>query len=364
MNRVLLLAAVALSLTACDRGGASTGSTPVPARNGPISDDPLISIGSVGGERRGRSLEEWLVDINGDDRFKTFKAINVVGEMGRDAVSAVPAIRKRLYDDSDVGVKKQAVRALGRIGGDEGRDAMVPALSSPDSVLGVIVADAIGNLGSESIPVLVEHLTHENADVRERAGRGLKAVLHTDREQTDADAMAVPVARSLGDPDTRVRDWAVTLLGELGPRAASAAPIVLDKLRSEESLERRRVLYLIVGMFREAGAEAIPDLQAAEDDPDPQVRLFAALSLAHVGAVDEGVGKLVAFLDASQPKDLRLAAADGLRRLGPPAVAALPALKEAKKGADDAMHLMIEQATKSIKGQGVTVLPGPNQQDG
>ena len=81
-----------------------------------------------------------------------------------------------------------------------------------------------------------------------------------------------------------------------------------------------------------------------------------------MGAVDEGVGKLIEFLDASQPKELRLAATDALRRIGPPAEAALPALKAAKKGADDAMHLMVEQATKSIKGQGVTFLPGPEKE--
>lgn len=299
---------------------------------------------------RNRTLGEWVADIESEDRFKCFRAIVAVGEMEEKGAAAVPAITKVLNDpDVDGGVKRKAIAALGRIGGAEAARSLDVCMLGTDDILGVLAADAIGTMGSWAVDSIVPYLSSTNPKVRERGVRALRSVLATDGKVANLEAAVVPLAHALGDDSAGVRDIALRVLSELGQRALAAAPVLVEELRVEKDIEQRKLLMVMIGMFGESASDAIPILRASLLEDNQQIRLFSALALAQVGQVEEGLAPLILYLSDADPM-VRLTAADALRRVGPPASAAVEPLKQARKGASDSMHLMIEQALKAIRG--------------
>jgi len=300
---------------------------------------------------RNRNVKEWIDDIEGDDRFKCYKAIVAVGEMEEKGVLAVPAITRCLHDEnSDGGIKRKAIGALGRIGGKEALASLDGCMQGTDAVLGVLAADAMGAMGSWAVDMIIPYLSSPKAVVRERGARALRGVLATDGTVTQMEAAVVPLARALSDSNARVREEAFGVLSELGPSAISAAPILIEKLKIEENREQRKLLMVMIGMYGTASVEAVPYLRESLNEDDKQIQIFAALALARVGEVDEGLEPLMALL-SDPDTQIRLTAVDALRRLGPLAIAAVEPLKQAKKNANDALHLMIEQALKAVRKQ-------------
>ena len=300
---------------------------------------------------RGRSVADWIADIESEDRFKRFKAIVSVGEMEEDGALAVSAITRCLNDpESDGGIKRKSIAALGRISGAEAVAGLDSTMRGSDQTLGVLAADALGAMGSWAVDSILPYLNSSDPQVRGRAVRALRSVLNTDGKVTKMEAAVVPLAQALGDKDQVVRDIALGVLSELGPRAHSAAPVIVESLRVEEDREQKKLLMLMVGMFGPVAGDAVGLLRAELRGDDEDLQLFAALALARIGQVDEGVGKLIQFLEDDDPQK-RLAAADGLRRIGPPAIEAIEPLKQARKNASDSLHQMVDHALKSIRGQ-------------
>lgn len=300
---------------------------------------------------RNRDLTQWIEDIEGEDRFKRYRAIVAVGEMEEFGVPAVPAVSKCLADPSmDEGVKRKAIGALGRIGGEEAIRGLDPSMTGGDAILGVLAADALGAMGSSAVDSIVPYLSSLDANVRERGVRALKGVLHTDGKVAKMEASVVPLAHALADNSESVRREALGVLSELGPRALAASPVIIEKLRTETHEEQRKLLMVMLGLFGPVASDVAPILREDLENGSDELRLFAALTLAKVGFVDEGVPPLIEFLQHENPL-LRQAAADAFNRIGPPAQAAIEPLKQAKKGANDALHLLVERALKSIRGE-------------
>lgn len=310
-----------------------------------------IPAGLAGIDRhRNRTVGEWVADIESGDRFKCFRAIVAVGELEDKGEAAIPAITKVLQDTAtDGGVKRKAIAALGRIGGAQAVRSLDACMLGGDDVLGVLAADALGSMGSSAVDSILPYLKSSNPIVRERGVRALRSVLSTDGTVTKMEAAVVPLAHALGDDSPGVRDIALRVLSELGQRALAAAPVLVEELRVEKDLEQRKLLMVMLGMFGESARDAIPILRESLLEDDQQIRLFSALALAKVGEVEEGLAPLIAYLADPDPM-VRLTAADALRRIGPPATAAVEPLKQARKGANDSLHLMIEQALKAIRG--------------
>ncbi len=303
------------------------------------------------GQHRNRALEAWIADIEGDDRFKRFKALVAVGEMEQAGLPAVPAINKVLADTTiDGGIQRKAIAALGRIGGEEAVQGLDASIRGADQIIGLLAADALGAMGSWAVDRIIPYLSSTNPAVRERGVRALKNVLHTDGKVTRMEAAVIPLANAVTDSNSAVRQEALGVLSELGERAVAATPVIIEKLRTEENYDQRKLLMVMIGMFGPTAAEAAPMLREDLDRGDIQLRLFAALTLAKIGFVDEGLGPILELLEHDD-EQLRLAAVDGLRRIGPPAIGAVDALKEARKGADDSMHMMVEHALKAIRGE-------------
>lgn len=352
-NRILLVFATGLLLTFCMACPAAEETTN-PEQQNVDSGNPDVTVeemvpGFPVDRFRGKGLEEWIAEIESGDRFKCFKALVAVGEMEQDAELAVPAIQKVLADpESDQQLKSKAISALGRIGGDRAMVALRPDMIGTHDVLGILAADAYGQMGSESVEAVLPFLESENSTIRFRGVRALRGALQTEGKLARLDAAVVPLAHCLSDEDERVQADALEVLSELGARAAAAKPVIIERLKRETRAGTKKILMVMIGSYGPDSIDALDVLRENLEDEDRQVQLFAALAVCRVGQLDEGLPYLIAMLE-SDDYQIRLGAADALRRLGPAAKAAVEPLKQARKGADEPMHVMIEQALKSIR---------------
>lgn len=80
----------------------------------------------------------------------------------------------------------------------------------------------------------------------------------------------------LTDSDSRVRYWAVNLIGEMRPRPRVALPFLFDRLADEDSLVLEAVIYHITKMGPIAAA-AIPHLESWIDGDDEYQSVHAVI---------------------------------------------------------------------------------------
>ena len=134
-------------------------------------------------------------------------------------------------------------------------------------------------------------------------------------------------ARQLGDSS-----FAETALKRSGPLAVHA---LIEMLRAKDSATRVKAAR-ILGFLGEAAAEAGPALVARSQDKDLEVRLAVVKGLWNVTkAPDVVVPVLAALLDGQGERGLEdgetrrrflQTVMEALGRIGPPAIAAVPAL--------------------------------------
>jgi HEAT repeat protein len=82
--------------------------------------------------------------------------------------------------------------------------------------------DALGRIGGQAVPTLVNTLNDPNPRVRAEAARALARI---GPEATEA--VPALIAR-LDDPDEEVRQAAARALGQVGPAAATAVPALIS----------------------------------------------------------------------------------------------------------------------------------------
>ncbi|MFZ5832040.1 MAG: HEAT repeat domain-containing protein [Planctomycetota bacterium] len=173
-----------------------------------------------------------LQSANAEERRAAAKA---VGELGPRAAPAAPALVD-LLGDKDRQVRRVACTALGQV--QPPADVAVPALKQAlkDRYLAVRIAAAfalqqIAPKGKDHVPVLTKAM---------RTGDG----------------------------------GVIVAVGEVGPRAAWAVP-VLSQLLKDQRAGIRRVAAEALGRIGPAAAPALPLLEAAATDPSDDVRLAA-----------------------------------------------------------------------------------------
>ncbi len=89
-------------------------------------------------------------------------------------------------------------------------------------------ADALGRIGEEALPALVETLRDKNPAARRQAAHAIGLI-------GVGDPRAVNALRDLlFDPDETVRQQAARALGSMGPAAKAAIPDLIDVLKEPE----------------------------------------------------------------------------------------------------------------------------------
>jgi HEAT repeat protein len=264
-------------------------------------------------------LIDKLKDANGTVRLR---AAGTLGDRGRAARAAVPALAAALADPLD-SVRRRASRALAQVG----RPAvpeLIKALASPSFPARARAAEAlvwIGPDAADAVPALTAALKDREELVQAAAATALGAV------GSDAAPAAPALARLLADFDDGLRAQAALALARIGPPAV--APL-RQALREGSPAVRLNTLAALK-VLGPLGTEAVPELRKALADTHPPIREAAAAVLAGLG---KGAADAVPeLLDALKDKNLRVQA-EAVNALGVLVLHDVPGLMDKIREAD------------------------------
>jgi HEAT repeat protein len=221
-------------------------------------------------------------------------------------------------------LKKQAISALGEIGGSAGAaraifDA-VRESSAPDM--------ALEALAKMTIPKELAHLAGpECQKLRDEAAAGVRiwarcvlAKLHPHEEAGAVGDMAAALN------DRELQHAAVRALGCLGQAGKQAEPALLRIALQDDKYYIRRAA---ARSLQKIGMDEVASMAAGLSASDTDERVHAAEALAELGPLAApAVPPLLSALEDEDP-ELRASAARALGRIGLKAASALPALTKA-----------------------------------
>ena len=243
-----------------------------------------------------------LVKMLSNENYRKL-VVEVIGEMGENAESAVPALLP-LLETFDTDLKREVFIALAMIG---------PKASSATATMMQILENPDAGESRAGAAYVLAHIGEK------KALPVLKQILKTDRSEQ--------VLRSAA--------WSIVELEPENPdNAAIVLPQFFPAMSSDTPLERREAI-LAISKLGVAAKSAIEDLQlhAASDD-DPTVRAAALHGLTETHAfASQSLAVAVASLRDANPA-VRNAARYLLGRLGMEAQSTAPLLRESLRHGD------------------------------
>lgn len=165
------------------------------------------------------------------DNEGAFSAVMELGRMGRTHPKAVDLLIGALSRLDKVA--RSAARELGRIGEERAAQPLANLLDQPE--VQQSAAEALLQLGSKAVPVLMATLQHESAEARMFAARTLGDI-------GDRRAVEPLIEVLTHDNDYGVRTAAATALGLLKDQRAVWVLVGTLKLRGETDPERQQAL--------------------------------------------------------------------------------------------------------------------------
>lgn len=301
-------------------------------------------------------------------------AAYTLATMGPEAEQAVPSLIECLKD-KDEDVRNAACEALGMIG-----PAAKPAIPEIRRLLmddpepTALGEEALGRIGSSAVHVLIELLSHENAQVRSEAARALARIGPKAK-------VAVPVLiKRLLDEDVAVGVESAIALYAIAGWMDLYVPVLANALQEEPHYVANAIMRI-----GPAAKPVVPVLIAfVREADDESVRHRAVLALGYIGIEDKttvsmlvdimktknggascntvsalrfigrpAVPALIETLSHSDP-DLRSSAAFALGEMGREADDAVPALIQALKDEDEDVRQEVESSLQGIASDGVS----------
>jgi HEAT repeat protein len=222
---------------------------------------------------RDRGSDQMTFSVKGTKYVRSLAA-EALGHIGPEADAAVSALEDLLKDQT-AEVRGKAAEALGRIGGkaEVSIPLLIALLGDEVSSVRAHAAQALGQFGAEAeaaVPALTELL-------RDKASYG--------ELLPDGVGYLQPgVGFELFTTHTvHVRDSAVDALGQIGPAAKTAVP-VLTQLLDHKVGDVRRAAATVLGKIGPAAQSAAPALKKAAEDAEEEeaVRAAAARALREI----------------------------------------------------------------------------------
>ena len=195
----------------------------------------------------------------------------------------MPQLTDRL-SDADTVVRAAVASAMGKIGVQDSETAalLAPLLAESDAdvvLAGMAALTSMGNAGTDALPAVTSVLTHEQPAVRSAA---IKCFAAINSEQSQSVSVFMS---GLKDANWTVRRAAAESLGEIGPAAKAAIPILFVMLQNEDDTNVARSAIRAIDA---AGSEARPVLLAGLESGDLRTQYYAVFLVGKVGpaAVD------------------------------------------------------------------------------
>jgi HEAT repeat protein len=314
--------------------------------SGPARRAAAWVLGDLGARAApaGPALSAMLGDPDGELRWA---AANALGEIGAAAAVAIPGLVGMLGDKS-ANLRAAAADALGAIGGEARGPAEAPLTKAlQDSDLGArrSAARALLELGTQN-PDAVRLLAEGKADYWEYANTLAFLV------RTGGPAAGPCVAEGVKHPNHEVRMAASNLLMQLpAEQYRSGMGFLIEGLKDGHYFVRARCAHAILNLAPQA-KPAVPGLLQLIKDKmhdDWEGRAYAAVALGTMGVRDPVMlPALVEGLEQKPYKELRRLSARFLGEWGAEAKAAVPALVAAARDADADLARVAGDALKRV----------------
>lgn len=246
----------------------------------------------------GRASEQWILDLHSDDVEKRRKAAEVLGWIGKEAVSP---LLKALADKDDE-VRDFAINSLAELGKDA-LPILLKRLQSSDKNERLSALPPLEKMGPEAAPALLKTL--KKASVSDKTRKLIVQILQSYGMQ------ALPILiKAVREPKTRFE--ALTVIVNFGPEAVpnlleafakeglseaalialekigrSAVPRLIQALKDEDLLTRKAATLALYNL-EEAAAPAVNDLRRAYRDRNPGLRALILLTFKAVGNRAQG----------------------------------------------------------------------------
>lgn len=257
-----------------------------------------------------------LTEKLGDENLRPLAAA-VLGEMGADARSAVPALVK-LLDSEEMQTRREAFLALASIGPDAetAAPALMKILTDADDPGRAGAAYALAKIGAKDALPELKKLTDSDDELLALASAWGLVVLEPDDEENLTIAVPQLIGALSWEAPLARRESAI-VLGDLGPKAKVAIPELIEALKKEQVPDiRAELLHALAEMGPDA-SEAMPEALAALDSPDPQLRATAVYLLGRVGEAAEATTPRIREVLKSGDEFNRMVAAWALIRIKP-----------------------------------------------
>lgn len=241
------------------------------------------------------------------EKIKTARATVKVG------ASAIPQLDPLLMD-TDVEVRREAVKALAAIGTQHGLDLLVRSTRDGDAEIQIRAVDALVNFYHPG------YISTGLSATLKRAGASLSAAFRQDenRDVVDPDTPVRPEIRSairdivVNGTDNVVRANAARALGIL--RDGDSMPALIDALRSKDD---RLIFESLIALQKIGNPEAGPRVFFLMRDLVEKVQL-ASIETTGLLKTREAVGELRRLMETGLERKARRAATLALARIADP----------------------------------------------
>ena len=311
--------------------------------------------------------------LRDEDNWVRALAAEALGQMGDGAEDATPALLRSLRHPNPL-VRANAVEALGRLKVEEARSALEAACTDEDAGVRAKAVRAVAELGeapASSTAAVVACLTDPDPQVRALAvdavggWSGVTVDPHVflgliDDGNDEVATRAIRLAPSLstveavlpalrgrlrGTPNPLVQTAAAIALGRLGPPAAEAAP-ELSAAAQEGDVELRVAAMRALALIQPPDAAAV--FATGLRDPDPRIRKVASGGLMKVTAIPDAAVPAVVESLRDPDEQVRANAAHLLSLLDPVPPEAVPDLIECATAAGDGLRLNAATALRRV----------------
>ena len=280
-------------------------------------------------EDRGKVIPA-LTDALLNDRRRRVRvaATHALGDMKPPAVSAIPAMMEALQRldtgsieppaSTEWDLHTEVVEALGDMG-TEAIPALMQVLHSDLRTwpkAGVEICQIDPSMQDTVIEAIVGKLSHEVWQIRFTAIYTLQEIDKLSLQEIDDSFLLSVFTKAFNDPDAGVRLQAINALQKFND--VSLVPVFIKALSDPYHAIRKRAIDALEEIEPAAAKAAVPALTNTLEGTDSYVRKRAAIVLGQMGREAESAVPALVNLLADSELAVAKSAADALRKIGTP----------------------------------------------
>ena len=293
-----------------------------------LSDErnEIITAASTSLTQIGKPAIAPLADLLKEENpVMRYNAASIIINMGPAAKDAVPVLAGLLKDDVKR-VRILVLTGLTQLGplALDASPALIERFQNADPQERELSLAALNAIGPDCAPVLITALGIENSSVRREVakllGKYANAPNPTDKQKEETHTWITALEKACKDPSAHARQGAALALGYIGAPAKNSLPVIKELL-TDKSAEVKLSATWTMGQLDPAARDlAVPALIEALKQEKLETRIAAAEGLEHIGPPAKPA--ISVMLDSISTENLELEAiiSRGLGKIGSEAV--------------------------------------------